>query len=126
MAWRELGPCIICRQKLSAPRNVAWKIDSRFTRIEESNERQTLRFVAASEEGTALSSPKNESELFHVDCARCKSSSFVMIIPGPFHAKAIIQTLTDLTKSDLTRLNDLKEIDANEVLGFYLKLRSSD
>lgn len=127
MTWRELGPCIICRQKLSAPRNEAWKIDSRFSRIEEVDERQPLRLADGNETGAMFNrtkDAKDETELFHVDCSRCKSSSFVMIVPGPFHAKAIIQTLTDLTKNDLTRMSELKEIDSNEVLTFYLELRN--
>jgi len=122
---KELGPCIICRQKLSAPRNSAWKIDSRFSRIEEGNEYGALPMTGGGEEAMALRFPKEESELFHVDCARCKSSSFVMIVPGPFHAKAIIQTLTDLTKNDLTRMNGLQDIDADELLAFYGELRRS-
>lgn len=93
---RELGPCIICRQKFSTPHNLVWRIDSYFARIKE-----------------------GDSELFHIDCSRCKSSAFVMIVPGPFHAKAVIQALTDLTKKDLYRMEGFQAFDADEVLEFY-------
>lgn len=99
---KELGPCIICRQKLATPANRVWKIHS--------GQKQSMRME--SEHG-------GESELFHIDCSRCKSSSFVMIVPGPFHAKAIIQVLTDLTKEDLPKIQRLEGIDANEVLEFH-------
>ena len=103
---RELGPCIICRQKLSHARNLIWKLHLGRNAIEAEKSKNT-------------SSKSEGQEFFHVDCLRCKSSSFVMIVPGPFRAKAIIQTLTDLTKEDLPTINALPEIDSDEVLAFH-------
>lgn len=42
-----------------------------------------------------------------------------MILPGPFHSKAVIQALTDLTKKDLSRMSKLESISADEVLETY-------
>ncbi len=105
---KELGPCIICRQKLSHPRNAIWKLNLASGNLEaQQAKRRNER------------SAHEAQEFFHIDCLRCKSSSFVMVLPGPFRAKAIIQTLTDLTKEDLARINALKEIAADEVLAFH-------
>lgn len=111
---RELGPCIICRQRLSNPKNLIWKL--RLGEIGQEPEKESKSNPRASE----------GQEFFHIDCLRCKSSSFVMLIPGPFRAKAIIQTLTDLTKEDLSNINTLPEIDSDEVLAFFKFLNPSE
>ncbi len=105
---KELGPCIICRQKLSHPRNAIWKLNLASGNLESQHAKK--RNDKSGHEG---------QEFFHIDCLRCKSSSFVMVLPGPFRAKAVIQTLTDLTKEDLARINALKGIDTDEVLAFH-------
>lgn len=110
---KEFGPCIVCRQQLSAPRNIAWRIDGDFILGKEDEPLEGDREV---QEDVG-------SEVFHIDCSRCKSSSFVIIVPGPFHAKAVIQTLTDLTKQDLARIPELREINSDEILGFYSDFR---
>lgn len=67
-------------------------------------------------EQSTLVERRGKSALFHIDCARCKSSVLLMVVSGPMNFMTTIGMLTDISKHDAERMKSQARVSTDDVL----------
>lgn len=69
--------------------------------------------------GSSVISRKNDMTNVYAQCSDCKSSVSLYVIKSAMGFVTTIGTLTDMTKKDLMRYDDLKPISADDILELH-------
>ncbi|MDX1535658.1 MAG: hypothetical protein R3346_02790 [Candidatus Spechtbacterales bacterium] len=69
--------------------------------------------------GASVISKKNDISNVYAQCSDCKSSVSIYVIKSVMGFVTTIGTLTDMTKKDLMRYDELKPISADDILEIH-------
>lgn len=66
----------------------------------------------------AVLKDSGQTSLLHMDCGNCRTSVFMTLIKSRVGVVTNVGVLTDLSKEDFHRFNDLPAINLDEVIKF--------